>query len=52
MGGFMILFFPEKDGVHIKEIAKIHGVPAEIVEKHYKVMLKGIENEVRNTMEN
>ena len=52
MGVWGILFFPEKDGVHVSEIAKIHNVPVEIVEKHYKLMLKGIENEVRNGMEN
>lgn len=51
MGSWGILFFPEMDGVHIKEIAKIHNVPADVVEKHYKVMLKGIENEVQNKVE-
>lgn len=51
MGALMFLFFPEKDGIHVDEIAKIHNVPREIVEKHYKIMLEGIKNEVQNKVE-
>ena len=42
-----VLLFGEKDNVHVEEIAKIHKVPKEIVEKHYKIMLEGIKNELQ-----
>ena len=47
MGAYFILFFPEEDTVHVEEIAKLHNVPVEIVDKHYKEMLKAISDEVQ-----
>ena len=47
MGIFMGLLFFEIDAVLVKEIAKAHGVDEAIVEKHYKLMLEGISNELQ-----
>ena len=46
MGGF--LFFGEKDTVLIDEIARVHKVPKEYVEKHYKLMLEAIKNDIQD----
>ena len=40
------LFFGEKDVILIEEIAKLHKVDKEIVEKHYKEMLEAIKKDV------
>ena len=48
MAEFWVLFFAEEDVVLVNEIAKIHNVPKEIVEKEYKEMLERIKNEVQN----
>lgn len=47
MGLFFLLAFGEKDGMIVEEIAKTHKVDAAVVEKHYKEMLKNIENEIK-----
>jgi hypothetical protein len=47
MGGYWGFFFVEEDAVLVKEIAKIHKVDKEIVEKYYKKMLEDIKNEVQ-----
>lgn len=46
MGAVFVFFFGEADSVLVKEIAKAHKVPVEVVEKHYKEMLEAINNEV------
>ena len=46
MGWFGVYLFGEKDAVLVDEIAKIHKVDKEIVEKHYKKMLENIKDEV------
>ena len=48
MGVLGFLFFGEFDSELIKEIAKEHKVPVEVVEKHYKEMLEAIKNETQN----
>ena len=45
LGGF--LFFGEKDSVLIKEIASVHKVSEEIVEKYYKEMLEAVRKNVQ-----
>lgn len=40
-------FFGEKDLVLIEEIAQIHKTDKEIVEKHYRLMLEAIKNDVQ-----
>lgn len=47
MGAGWLFFFGEKDLVLIEEIAKIHKVEKEVVEKHYKEMLKAIKEDVQ-----
>ena len=47
MGAFMGFFFGEEDVVLVEEIAKVHGIDKEVVEKHYKEMLQGIKNDVQ-----
>ncbi len=46
MGALFLFFFGEADAVLVKEIAKTHKIPVEIVEKHYKEMLEAIKDEV------
>lgn len=46
MGALFLFFFGEADSVLVKEIAKTHKVPVEVVEKHYKEMLEAIKDEV------
>lgn len=48
MGVLGLFFFGEADSVLVKEIAKEHKVPVEVVEKHYKEMLEAVKNEVSN----
>lgn len=45
MGAFFGFFFGDKDIVLIKEIAKLHKVSVEVVEKHYKEMLEKIKDD-------
>lgn len=45
MGSWWVFFFGEKDEVLVEEIAKIHKVDKELVEKYYKEMLKKLEEE-------
>lgn len=47
MASYWGFLFGEEDVVHIKEIAKIHKIPEEIVAKHYNVMLENAKNEVQ-----
>lgn len=47
MGSSWCFFFGEKDAVLVEEIAKNLHVEKEVVEKHYKEMLKAIEKEVK-----
>lgn len=43
--GFLFLgAFGEKDSILIEEIAKLHNIDKEIVEKYYKEMLEKCEN--------
>lgn len=51
MGRWGLFLFGEKDSVLVDEIAKTHKLPKEVVEKHYKTMLEGIENELQNKIE-
>lgn len=51
MGGFWVFFFGEKDEVLVKEIAKIHRMPEEVIEKHYKKMLEDIKDELSKKVE-
>lgn len=46
MGAVFVFFFGETDSVLVKEIAKAHKIPVEVVEKHYKEMLEAIKDEV------
>ena len=46
MGWMSFYFFGEEDKVLVDEIAKVHKVDKEIVEKHYKKMLDNIKDEV------
>ena len=46
MGRSGWFLFGEKDSVLVAEIAKAHNLPKEVVEKHYKEMLEGINNEL------
>ena len=46
MGWFGVFLFGREDEVLVGEIAKIHKVDKEIVEKHYKKMLENIKDEV------
>ena len=45
MGAWWIFFFGEKDEVLVEEIAKLHKVSKDTVEKYYKEMLKKLEEE-------
>ena len=45
MGSWWVFFFGEKDEVLVEEIAKLHKVDKELVEKYYKEMLKKLEEE-------
>lgn len=47
MGLFFLGAFGDKDKMIIEEIAKLHKLDVELVEKHYKEMLENIENEVK-----
>ncbi len=47
MGRGGLFFFGEKDSILVEEIAKIHNLPKELVEKHYKGMLEGAKNELQ-----
>ena len=40
MGAWLLLAFGEKDVVLVEEIAKLHKVDKEVVEKYYKEMLE------------
>ena len=46
MGMFGWFLFGKEDEVLVGEIAKIHKIDKEIVEKHYKKMLENIKDEV------
>lgn len=48
MGSIWVYFFGEKDEVLVNEIAKIHKIDKEIVEKHYKEMLEAIKKDVQD----
>ena len=48
MGATFFLFFGTEDTVLIDEIAKVHKLPKEVVEKHYKEMLKEINDELQS----
>lgn len=48
MGAIFVFLFGEKDSVLVDEIAKIHKVDKEIVEKHYKLMLEAIKKDVQD----
>ena len=45
MGSWWVFFFGEKDEVLVEEIAKLHKIDKEKVEKYYKEMLKKLEEE-------
>ena len=45
MGSWWVFFFGEKDEVLVEEIAKLHKVDKDTVEKYYKEMLKKLEEE-------
>lgn len=45
MGFFFLGAFGDKDKMIIEEIAKLHKLEIEVVEKHYKEMLEKIKNE-------
>lgn len=45
MGLFFLGAFGDKDKMIIEEIAKLHKLEIEVVEKHYKEMLEKIKNE-------
>jgi hypothetical protein len=47
MGRMGLLFFGEKDRIIIDEIAKMHNLPKEVVEKHYVKMLEEVKNDVQ-----
>ena len=47
MGRWGLFLFGEKDSVLVEEIAKIHNLPKDLVEKHYKEMLEGAKNELQ-----
>lgn len=51
MAQYWAFLFGEADAIHIQEIAKIHNVPVEVLEKHYKQMLEGVKNELQNKVE-
>ena len=51
MGAIWIFFFGEKDEVLVEEIAKLHKLPKEVVEKYYKAMLEEIESVSSKTEE-
>lgn len=46
MGAIWVFFFGEKDVVLVEEIAKLHKVSKEKVEKHYKEMLEALKKDV------
>lgn len=46
MGASWVFFFGEKDVVLVEEIAKLHKVSKEVVEKHYREMLEKIKKDV------
>ena len=48
MGAFGWLWFNDDDKDIIKDIAKLHKLPEEVVETHYKEMMEAIKNEVKN----
>ena len=48
MGLWFLTAIGEKDTPIVEEIAKLHKVEVEVVAKHYKEMLKNIEEEVKN----
>ena len=48
MGAIFVFLFGEKDLVLIEEIAKLHKVEKEVVEKHYKLMLDAIKDDVQD----
>lgn len=48
MGAGWLFFFGEEDLVLIEEIAKLHKVEKEVVEKHYKLMLDAIKDDVQD----
>lgn len=48
MGVWIFTVFGEKDVAVCEEIAKLHKVDVKVVEKHYKEMLKNIEEEVKD----
>lgn len=47
MGAGWLFFFGEKDVVLVEEIAKLHKVDKDIVEKCYKKMLEEIKKDVQ-----
>ena len=46
MGMMGLFFFGKQDSILVEEIAKLHKVDKEIVEKHYKEMLAAIKKDV------
>lgn len=48
MGVFFLQAWGELDVQLCEEIAKAHKVDVKVVEKHYKEMLKNIEEEVKD----
>ena len=48
MGAGWLFFFGEEDLILIEEIAKLHKVEKEVVEKHYKLMLDAIKDDVQD----
>lgn len=47
MGLFFFQGFGNEDTMIVEEIAKLHKVNVEVVEKHYKEMLEKIHNEIK-----
>ena len=52
MGAWWILFYGDEDEDLVTDIAKVHKIDRETVEKHYRKMLEDIKNEIKNKKEN
>jgi len=48
MGAFGLLWFGDDDKDIIKDIAKLHNLPYDVVEVHYTTMIEEIEDEIKN----
>lgn len=48
MGVFFLGAWGDKDTAICEEIAKLHKLDLEVVEKHYKEMLKAIKDEIKD----